>query len=264
MEQIVRQANFGKYAGDYAKHRAGFSDEFFNRLESHLQKLEGLRVLDVGTGTGSLARWFANKGANVTGLDFDKQMIKASKEQDSVEGVEIDYCHTKVDQTPFANHAFDLIIAGQCWHWFNHESATYELQRILKPKGQLAVAYFDWIGRGHNPVNIMYELKPKYVEEEKDRQKKWPLGFYPKSATELQFTNMKLKGSECWEEGIPYTYQSWAGRLRAYSGLGGRLDPKTLEKFEKEYSAILRKKYPDDSFSIPHKVWFGVWEYANR
>ena len=48
--------DFGKTAADYAKHRVGFPDRFFDRLFSDRIVAKGDRVLDLGTGTGTIAR----------------------------------------------------------------------------------------------------------------------------------------------------------------------------------------------------------------
>jgi 2-polyprenyl-3-methyl-5-hydroxy-6-metoxy-1,4-benzoquinol methylase len=55
--------DFGRTAGDYAAYRAGFPDEFFSRLADMNVGLDGQRVVDLGTGTGALARGFARGGA---------------------------------------------------------------------------------------------------------------------------------------------------------------------------------------------------------
>jgi len=54
--------DFGKTASDYARHRAGFPDAFFERLFSDGTVRPGQSVLDLGTGTGTVARGLALRG----------------------------------------------------------------------------------------------------------------------------------------------------------------------------------------------------------
>ena len=62
--------DFGKTASDYARHRAGFPDSFFTKLEQHGVSIQGARVVDLGTGTGTVARELAVRGASrVVGID---------------------------------------------------------------------------------------------------------------------------------------------------------------------------------------------------
>jgi ubiquinone/menaquinone biosynthesis C-methylase UbiE len=61
--------DFGKTAKDYGRYRTVFPDAFFERLSTLGIGRKGQRVLDLGTGTGALARGFASRGCEVTGVD---------------------------------------------------------------------------------------------------------------------------------------------------------------------------------------------------
>ena len=54
--------DFGRTASDYARHRAGFPEVFFERLFSDGSVRKGDAVLDLGTGTGTVARGLALRG----------------------------------------------------------------------------------------------------------------------------------------------------------------------------------------------------------
>ncbi len=256
--QEIRTSNFGKFSDDYAKHRAGFPDSFFLHLSHDVELQPSMQLLDLGVGTGTLARWFAKQSIKVTGLDFDKKMIEASKGLDSLDGVNIKYVLADANRSELPSQSFDLITAGQCWHWFDAQSIASEVKRMLKPEGKLVVAYFDWISRKDNPVDLMYKLKQKFVEDAVDRQRKWPLGFYPQKPDDLDLAGFSICKSSVWEEDIPYSHESWLGRLRAYSGLGGRLDDQTLGAFELEYRELIKVAFPQEVLMIPHKVWYRV------
>ena len=70
------QADFGRTAEDYACYRAGFPDSFFARLEALGVAAPGRKLLDLGTGAGTLARGFASRGLEVTGLDRSPDMMR--------------------------------------------------------------------------------------------------------------------------------------------------------------------------------------------
>ncbi len=70
--------DFGLTASDYAKHRAGFPDSLFERLRAFGIGIAGQDVVDLGTGTGALARGFARRGCRVTGIDPSESMLAAS------------------------------------------------------------------------------------------------------------------------------------------------------------------------------------------
>jgi 2-polyprenyl-3-methyl-5-hydroxy-6-metoxy-1,4-benzoquinol methylase len=59
----------GRTAEDYQHYRAGFLEAFFGRLTVYGIGRRGQRILDLGTGTGKIARSFALRGAAIVGLD---------------------------------------------------------------------------------------------------------------------------------------------------------------------------------------------------
>src|SRR5205814_1810842 len=114
-----------------------------------------------------------------------------------------------------------------------------EIKRLLRPKGLLIVAYFDWINRPNNPVHEMYKLQKKYNPAWGNS---WPLGFYPQKPGDLEFDGLSKKASFCYEEEIPYTQIDWRGRIRAYAGIGGSLSRPAIEQFDKEFAGVLQEK----------------------
>ena len=60
-------ADFGRTAGDYARHRAGYPDFLFQRLMRRGLMRPGMRALDLATGTGYLGRGLAQRGQNLNG-----------------------------------------------------------------------------------------------------------------------------------------------------------------------------------------------------
>src|SRR5512143_258648 len=122
----VRRMDFGASAVDYATHRKGFPPSFFERVP-----LRG-RILDLGTGTGSVASGYARRGAWTVGLDLSLPMLRAA------EGVPARLA-ARAEALPFRAGAFDAVVAGQCWHWFDGPAAARECWRVLRPGGALVI-----------------------------------------------------------------------------------------------------------------------------
>jgi len=93
------RADFGKTAIDYGRHRAGFPDEFFDRLAASNIIRAGMRALDLGTGTGSVARGLALRGCEVTGLDRSAPLMQQAAELDRGAGVVVKYVNAAAEET---------------------------------------------------------------------------------------------------------------------------------------------------------------------
>ena len=65
-----REIDWGKTSSDYAQHRPGPPESFYDRLQALGIGTPGQRILDLGTGTGHLARSFARRGCVCAGVDL--------------------------------------------------------------------------------------------------------------------------------------------------------------------------------------------------
>ena len=64
-----RGIDWGRTSQDYDHYRPGPPDSFYRKLLALDIGLPDQRILDIGTGTGLLARRFAAQGAHVAGID---------------------------------------------------------------------------------------------------------------------------------------------------------------------------------------------------
>ena len=74
--------DFGRTAEDYGRHRAGFPDRFFERLIAVGVVTAGDPLVDLGTGAGRVARGFAQRGCQATGIDPSAELLAEAKRLD--------------------------------------------------------------------------------------------------------------------------------------------------------------------------------------
>lgn len=252
-----KDVDFGRTSKDYAKHRAGFPDRFFAEIKKRDWMSDVQTLLDIGTGTGTLARGFAKEGLTVTGLDPAENQISAARGLDAAAGINIEYVVSGAESIPLPDAAFDMVTAGQCWHWFEPAKVVAELRRVLKPKGKVIIAYFDWMHRDGNPVDVMTQLREKYNPGWKGE---FPLGFYPQGPGDLILDGFMAADSFLYHENIPYTHEGWRGRMRAYAGIGGSLPQDKVDAFDVEFAGVLQKHFPEDVMQVEHKIWAQIFE----
>lgn len=101
------------------------------------------KVLDIGVGTGNLARLCAELGADVLGLDpFKGMLAKAEAKLAGLSNVQLAWCEDPFLSLPCDDASFDAIVSTFAFHHVLHEekpAAVRELKRALKPGGVIAI-----------------------------------------------------------------------------------------------------------------------------
>ena len=106
-------------------------------VEAGLDSVDGspARVLDLGTGTGAVARLVAGRfpSAEVVGVDVAPRMIAEARRLTGDERVR--YEVADANALPFADASFELATLGNMIPFFD------ELARVLAPRGHVVIAY---------------------------------------------------------------------------------------------------------------------------
>jgi SAM-dependent methyltransferase len=137
-EDRRRAGSFGEDAEQYDRARPSYPAELVDDLLS-----EGARVvLDVGCGTGKVARLFLARGCDVLGVEPDERMAAVARRH----GVAVE--HGTFEEWDAAGRTFDLVVAGQTWHWVQPDRGAEKAAAVLRPHGRLAVF---WNRAQHRP-----------------------------------------------------------------------------------------------------------------
>jgi len=101
-------------------------------------------VLDVACGTGDLSLELQkNAKAKIIGTDFCRPMLEIARDKTQTLGLRVPYIEADAMQLSFADESFDAVsIAFGLRNLSNFQDGLYELRRVLKKGGRLAILEF--------------------------------------------------------------------------------------------------------------------------
>ena len=239
--------DWGKTSKEYAKFRDIYPEEFYKKIVDRGLCIEGQKVLDLGTGTGVVPRNMYKYGAQWTGADISPEQIEQAKLLVADAGMKIDFFATATEQLDFPKESFDVITACQCFWYFDHEKVMPVLADLLKPNGKLVILYMAWLPKedkiAGKSEQMILKYSPTWSGSGEARREIWVPDVAYKYFEKIDHEEYDLK--------VPFTKESWHGRIKASRGIGASLNPEELARWDAEHRAMLDEIAPEN-FEILH------------
>lgn len=131
---------FASTAHYYARYRPGYPAGVFAQLRIAFG-LDGTgRLLDLGCGTGEVARPLHTDFAEVVGVDRSPEMITEAQQQSRHAGItNIQWlCMPAEDISPQLG-SFRLVTLGNSFHWMDQDAVLSTAYDLLEPGGGVAI-----------------------------------------------------------------------------------------------------------------------------
>lgn len=131
-------ASFGAAANAYAAHRPDYAHD---AIRWALEPAPGLRVLDLGAGTGKLTATLAAIGTDVTAVEPDQAMLAELRRSLP----EVAALSGSAESIPLPDGSVDAVLAGNAMHWFDMAVAGPEIARVLAGLWNTVDDSVDWV-----------------------------------------------------------------------------------------------------------------------
>ena len=147
-EERAWQDTTGGRLQEHAYARAGTRavlDRQHARIAAALDVQPGMRILDVGCGTGHLLAWLAARfPAHYHGLDLSLNSVHAARATANVSAVSVG----DAVRLPFRDASYDRVVCnGAAHHLPDVHLALREIRRVLRPGGRVVL---------HEPVDTPF------------------------------------------------------------------------------------------------------------
>lgn len=123
------------------RHRPPYSEEVYRLLQGLLPG-PGSRVLDIGAGTGKIARELAARGFEVDALDPSAEMIREGRGLPGGKDPRLHWIEGRIEEAELTGD-YLLAVAAASFHWLDADGVLPRLHGLLRSGGLLAVVDGD-------------------------------------------------------------------------------------------------------------------------
>lgn len=126
-----------KSLADAYELRPPYPEEAFEILRDLLGQAPG-KVLDVGCGTGKIARRLVDYADGVDAIDFSKDMIRVGKSLTNGDHPRLRWIHGRVEEVEW-DSPYAIVTAGASIHWMEWKTVFPRFRKAMPDDGQIVI-----------------------------------------------------------------------------------------------------------------------------
>ena len=192
-------------------------------------------VLDVGAGTGDIARNLVTRVERVDAVDRSDAMIRKGKTLPQGDHPRIHWMSGEIERVEL-HPPYALITAGESLHWMNWEVVLPRFHEVITPHGQLAIVYreevppawedglsqlikrYSTMGN-YQPFDLIEELEKRQLFEKRGESETAPVistvsiehyiaSFHSRSSLSLEY--MPPEDATAFDTGVRELVEPWS------------------------------------------------------
>ncbi len=152
---------YDRHSDVYATVRPTYHDRLVERFVERFGRGE---VAEIGAGSGIFTSQLSNSGCIPIAVEPVEAMRRKLLEANPTARIQ----DGTAEQTGLAANSVDTVVAAQAFHWFDHEKALEEIDRILRPGGHLVCVWnvrdesIPWVAAYTEVVDRHAKSTPRY------------------------------------------------------------------------------------------------------
>lgn len=161
-EPAFRRDLYKGTAADYDRYRLPYPAELGDWIAAELSLDGSGRLLDLGSGTGHVARALRPSFAQVVALDAEPEMVDYGRARSERDGDGIEWRLGRAEDAEFPDASFDVVAAGNAFHRFDRPVVVAKASHWLERDGAIGLLW----GGGPSEGEAAWERVLSSVTEE--------------------------------------------------------------------------------------------------
>jgi len=132
----ARARSFDRRAAQYDDVRPSYPEAAIDEILRFGGLTSGMRALEVGSGTGKATRLMLARGLVVTALEPGAELVRVAR---AVCDGPVSFVNQRWEDWPLERGCYDLVFAGQSFHWVDQDRGYTKAGDALRAGGTLAL-----------------------------------------------------------------------------------------------------------------------------
>lgn len=141
---------FSKIASEYDTWYQTQKGAFIDQIETDLafgmiELHPGMKILDIGCGTGNFSLKLGRKGCQVTGIDISEEMLEIAKLKSIQEKLSINFMQMDVNHLQFEEALFDAVFSMAAFEFIQDiNNVLNQIYKTVKPGGFILIGTINY------------------------------------------------------------------------------------------------------------------------